>query len=40
MMQMIFSEVRFSQYGLISVEVVDNGCGIADEDHESVGMMG
>jgi DNA mismatch repair protein PMS2 len=31
--------VRFYQYGLNSVEVIDNGCGIAEEDHESIGMV-
>ncbi|KAF8621431.1 hypothetical protein AX15_007791 [Amanita polypyramis BW_CC] len=31
-------EVRFKQYGLTSVEVVDNGCGIAEKDWESVGL--
>ncbi|KAF8625447.1 hypothetical protein AX17_006848 [Amanita inopinata Kibby_2008] len=31
-------EVRFKQYGVTSVEVVDNGCGIADEDWDTVGL--
>ncbi|PFH47229.1 hypothetical protein AMATHDRAFT_152665 [Amanita thiersii Skay4041] len=31
-------EVRFKQYGVASVEVVDNGCGVAEEDWESIGL--
>ncbi|THU96806.1 hypothetical protein K435DRAFT_722494 [Dendrothele bispora CBS 962.96] len=30
-------EVRFKNYGLNSVEVIDNGSGIADKDHDSIG---
>ena len=36
----VFSvDVRFYKYGLNSVEVMDDGCGIAEEDHESIGMV-
>ncbi|EPQ53006.1 DNA mismatch repair protein MutL [Gloeophyllum trabeum ATCC 11539] len=31
-------EVRFKDYGLKSVEVIDNGSGIAPEDYDSVGL--
>ncbi|EIN06510.1 DNA mismatch repair protein MutL [Punctularia strigosozonata HHB-11173 SS5] len=31
-------EVRFKDYGLQSIEVVDNGCGIAEQDWESVAL--
>lgn len=31
-------EVRFSNYGLKSIEVIDNGCGIAPKDYESVAL--
>ena len=31
-------EVRFKEYGVSSIEVVDNGSGIAEADHESIGM--
>jgi DNA mismatch repair ATPase MutL len=30
-------EVRFKEYGLKSVEVVDNGSGIAEQDYDSIG---
>ncbi len=30
-------EVRFKEHGLESIEVVDNGCGIAAADYDSVG---
>jgi DNA mismatch repair protein PMS2 len=32
------TEVRFKEYGLKSIEVVDNGCGIAVGDHDAIGM--
>ncbi|RDB21677.1 Mismatch repair endonuclease PMS2 [Hypsizygus marmoreus] len=31
-------EVRFKQYGLKSIEVIDNGCGIAEQDHDSIAL--
>ncbi|KJA16758.1 hypothetical protein HYPSUDRAFT_147287 [Hypholoma sublateritium FD-334 SS-4] len=31
-------EVRFRNYGLSSIEVVDNGCGIAEDDYESIAL--
>ncbi|KAI0764133.1 DNA mismatch repair protein MutL [Irpex lacteus] len=31
-------EVRFKEHGLESIEVVDNGCGIAAADYDSVGL--
>ncbi|KAF9484575.1 DNA mismatch repair protein MutL [Pholiota conissans] len=31
-------EVRFKNNGLSSIEVIDNGCGISEEDHESIGL--
>ncbi len=33
----IVAEVRFKEHGLESIEVVDNGCGIAAADYDSVG---
>ena len=30
-------EVRFKNFGLTSVEVIDNGSGIPEDDHESIG---
>ncbi|KAJ6583380.1 histidine kinase-like ATPase [Mycena vulgaris] len=30
-------EVRFKQYGLASIEVIDNGAGIAEENYERLG---
>lgn len=32
-------EVRFKNYGLESVEVIDNGDGISPENHESIGTL-
>ncbi|KAJ8597197.1 DNA mismatch repair protein MutL [Rhizopogon salebrosus TDB-379] len=32
------AEVRFLNYGLKTIEVVDNGCGIAPKDYESVAL--
>jgi DNA mismatch repair protein PMS2 len=31
-------EVRFKNYGLNSIEVIDNGSGIAESNHDSIGM--
>ncbi|KAF8196979.1 DNA mismatch repair protein [Pholiota molesta] len=31
-------EVRFKNYGLSTIEVIDNGCGISEEDHESIAL--
>lgn len=31
------TEVRFKEYGLTSIEVIDNGCGIAEADYDSIG---
>ncbi|KAG1824903.1 DNA mismatch repair protein MutL [Suillus subaureus] len=31
-------EVRFLNYGLKSIEVIDNGCGIAPKDYDSVAL--
>lgn len=30
-------EIRFKQYGLKTIEVIDNGCGIAEEDYDNIG---
>ena len=30
-------EIRFKNYGFKSVEVIDNGSGIAEADFESIG---
>ena len=32
-------EVRFKEYGVSSVEVIDNGTGIAECDHDSIGLL-
>jgi DNA mismatch repair protein PMS2 len=32
-------DIRFKNYGLESIEVQDNGSGIALEDHETIGMQ-
>ncbi len=34
----VFAEVRFKNNGLDSIEVQDNGQGIAPENYESIGM--
>lgn len=31
-------EVKFKQHGLDSIEVIDNGSGIDEKDHDSIGM--
>ncbi|KAH9481880.1 Mismatch repair endonuclease PMS2 [Psilocybe cubensis] len=31
-------EIRFKNYGLTSVEVIDNGSGIKEEDHDSIAL--
>ncbi|CAK5277928.1 unnamed protein product, partial [Mycena citricolor] len=31
-------EVRFKQYGVASIEVIDNGCGISQDDYEGVAL--
>jgi DNA mismatch repair enzyme (predicted ATPase) len=35
--RLCISEVRFKQYGLKSIEVLDNGCGIDPGDYDSIG---
>ena len=32
-------DIRFKNYGLESIEVQDNGSGIAPEDYETIGMQ-
>lgn len=32
------AEVRFRDYGLKTIEVIDNGSGIAAEDYDSIGQ--
>ena len=32
-------EVRFKDYGLKAIEVIDNGNGIAPDDYESIGKL-
>lgn len=32
-------EVRFKDYGLKTIEVIDNGNGIAPDDYESIGKL-
>jgi len=32
-------EVRFKRYGLKSIEVIDNGCGIDAGDYDSIGRL-
>lgn len=34
-----FPEVRFKEYGVESIEVVDNGAGIASADYDTVGEV-
>lgn len=36
---MLLIEVRFKQYGVKSIEVIDNGCGIAEEDYDTLGKL-
>ncbi|KAF4588297.1 hypothetical protein EYR38_010264 [Pleurotus pulmonarius] len=31
-------DIRFKHYGLRAIEVVDNGCGISEEDHENIAL--
>lgn len=33
----IATEVRFKNYGVKSIEVIDNGSGIREEDYDSIG---
>lgn len=33
----IIEEIRFKEYGLRSIEVIDNGSGISRENYESIG---
>jgi signal transduction histidine kinase len=33
------AEVRFKQYGLATIEVIDNGGGIAEENYEGPGTL-
>jgi hypothetical protein len=33
------AEVRFKDYGLKSIEVLDNGSGISPNDYDSVGAL-
>jgi hypothetical protein len=35
--RLVLIEVRFRDYGLKSIEVIDNGSGIAAEDYDSIG---
>ena len=35
---MLITEVRFKNYGLESIEVIDNGSGIAEADYHAVGQ--
>lgn len=32
-------EVRFKNYGLDSIEVIDNGDGVAPENYETIGLL-
>lgn len=36
---MLSPEVRFKDYGLVSVEVIDNGSGLAPDDYDTVGEL-
>ena len=33
------TEVRFKEYGVESIDVVDNGCGISPGDYDAVGEL-
>lgn len=33
------TEIRFKEYGVQSLEVIDNGSGVAEADHDSIGAF-